>query len=491
MLVWHGGHPTAQTPSSAAPYTVLSKEGRRPLAARTINGQEMFALDDLARLFELSIREDAGAGSLNIIVRNQTIVLSTGQGLASVSGRLISLPAPPARDGRTWYVPVDFVSRALAPVLGAPLELRKPSRLIILGGYRMPRVAGRIEALGSLARLTLDVAPATPHTVAQEGSRLLIRFDADALDAALPATTAPELIQNVRPAEGAGVIAVDLGPRFGTFRASDVPGGRGAGRLVIDVMAAPTEAQPAQPAPPPPPAQELPPLLELAPSGGLRTVVIDPGHGGGEHGARGAGGALEKDITLAVARRLKAALEGRLGVRVLLTREDDRTLGLDQRAAFANNSKADIFLSLHANASFRSSASGAQIFHLSLEDYGDRAQQIARGSSETLPVVGGGTRDIEVIPWELAQARYGAESAALAQAVEAAFRDRVALSSRSVQQAPLRVLVGANMPAVLVEMGFLTNPQQEQQLTSDAFQASIVQALVDAVVTVRDRGIRR
>ncbi len=496
VLGWHGGHPAAQAPSSAAPYTVLSKEGRRPLAARTINGQEMFALDDLARLFDLSVREDAAAGALNITVRNQTIVLSIGQGLASVSGRLISLPSAPAREGRTWYVPVDFVSRALAPVLGSPLELRKPSRLIILGGYRMPRVAGRVEALGSVARLTLDIAPATPHTVAQEGSRLLIRFEADALDAALPATTAPELIQNVRPADAAAVIAVDLGPRFGSFRASDVPGARGAGRLVIDVMAAP-EAQPGQPAqpgqaaPPPPPPQDTPPLLDLAPAGGIRTVVIDPGHGGDEHGARGARGALEKDVTLAVARRLKAALEARLGVRALLTRDDDRRMGLDQRAAYANNTKADLFLSLHANASVRPGTSGAQIFHLSIEDYGDRAQQLARGSRETLPVVGGGVRDIEVIPWELAQARYTAESAALAQAIEAAFRNRVALSSHAVQQAPLRVLVGANMPAVLVEMGFLTNAQQEQQLTSEAFQASIVQALVDAVGAVRDRGTER
>ncbi len=229
----------AQAPTSpAAPYTVLSHEGRRPLAARAIGGQDMFALDDLARLFDLTVREDAAAGGLTVTARNQTIVLSPGQGLASVGGRLISLPAAPVKEGRTWFVPVDFVSRALAPVLSTRVELRKPSRLILVGDIRVPRIAGRVEALGALARLTLDIAPATPHAVTQDRNRLLIRFEADALDATLPATTAPDLIQAVRPGEAPAVIAVDLGPTFASYRASDAPGDRGAGRLVIDVLGA-------------------------------------------------------------------------------------------------------------------------------------------------------------------------------------------------------------------------------------------------------------
>jgi N-acetylmuramoyl-L-alanine amidase len=178
-------------------------------------------------------------------------------------------------------------------------------------------------------------------------------------------------------------------------------------------------------------------------------------------------------------------------VRALLTRDGDDTIGLEQRAAVANNNKADLFVSLHANASVRPGASGAEIFYLSLDEYGDRARAIARGASETLPVVGGGVRDIEVIPWEMAQVRYIDQSGALAQAVEAAFRTRVAIGARAVQQAPFRVLVGANMPAVLVEMGFLTNPGEERQLTTAGYQDAIVQALVDAVVRFRDQGGRR
>ena len=454
-----------------------------------MSGQEMFALDDLARIFNVVVREDAAAGGLTVTAGTATVVLSSGQSLASLNGRLISLPAPPVRDGRTWYVPVDFVSRALAPALNGRVDLRKPSRLIVLGDMRAPRIVGRIEPLGSLARLTLDIAPPSAHTVVQEGTKLTVRFEADMLDAALPATTSPDLVANVRPGDGPASIAIDLGPRFASFRTTDTPGDRGTSRLVIDIMAQTTETPPtATPAPAPatPTAPEVPPLIDLAPSGGLRAIVIDAGHGGDESGAKGANGALEKQITLSVARRLKAALEGRLGLRVILTRDGDTTVGLDERAAIANNNKADMFVSLHANAAPRTTTSGAEVFYLSLDEYGDAAERVAHTDTDPLPVFSGGTRDIELIPGDMAQARYIKESAALAQTVEGSLRQRVPMSARALQQAPFRVLVGANMPAVLVEMGFITNPAQEKQLQSDDFQNLIVQSLVESITRFRD-----
>jgi N-acetylmuramoyl-L-alanine amidase len=446
----------------------------------------MFALDELSSIFGLTVKEDTLAGGLTVSTPTQTIVLTPGQALASVGGRLISLPAAPVRDGAAWFVPVDFVSRALAPSLGTRVELRKPSRLVVVGDIRVPRVAGAISPQGALARLTLDVAPSTAHAVTRENGQLLIRFEAEGLDATLPAPTSPDLIAAVRPGDGAAVLVVDLGPRVGSFRASEQPGDRGASRIVIDVIAATTTAAPTTPTAPPPPAPEAPPLLDLAPAGTLRTIVIDAGHGGDEQGARGPDGTLEKDVTLSVARRLKASLESRLGVRVILTRDADQTVGLDERAAVANNNKADLFISLHANASVRPTASGAEVFYLSLAEYGDQAERVARGESEALPVFGGGTRDIEVILWEMAQARYIEESAVLAQAVESSLREHVPMSPRAIQQAPFRVLVGANMPAVLIELGFITNPEQERQLISDPFQTSIVQGLVDSILRFRD-----
>jgi N-acetylmuramoyl-L-alanine amidase len=477
--------------SAALPYTVVTRDAKRPLAVRAINGQEMFALDDLARLFNLAIREDQAAASLMIGTGNQTILLSTQQPLASVAGRMTSLPAAPVREGRSWYVPVDFVSRVLAGVSPTKVDLRKPSRLLLVGDVRMPRVAARVEPLGAQSRVTIDVAPPTPHGVAQEGNRLVVRFDADALDAPdLRANTTTDLVQGVHLGDTAQTIAIDLGPRFASFRASDQAGAGGAGRVVIDLLSQTESTPPNAAQPNPAAAPETPPLLDLPPAGGLRTIVIDPGHGGDDAGAHGAQGTLEKTITLAIARRVKATIEARLGTRVLLTRDADQMVGLDQRASVANNNKADLFISLHANASLRPNVMGAEVFYLGLEGYGEAAQRAAQAPRDALPVLGGGTRDIEIIPWELAQARYIDQSTAFAHAVEGALRDRVQMNSRALQQGPFRVLVGANMPAVLVELGFLTNSQEEQLLLADDHQAALAQALVDGVVRYRAGGGR-
>jgi N-acetylmuramoyl-L-alanine amidase len=476
------GPSAAQAPQTAAPYTVITREGRRPLPARTIAGQEMFAVDDLSRIFGFLVREDPIAGGLTMAVRGQSIVVSPGQDIVSVAGRLVSLPAAPAREGRAWFVPVDFVSRALAPVAGTRIELRKPSRLILLGDIRLPRVAARIEPAGAMARVTIDVAPATPNTVVQDTNRLLVRFEADALDATLPTAAVPDLVPAVR-VEAPATLVIELGARYASFKSTEQPGAAGALRLVLEIAGKTTEtATPPSTAPP-----EAPPLLDLVPPGALRTVVIDPGHGGTDTGARGPGGGLEKAVTMGVARRLKGALEARLGVRVILTRDGDQVVGLDERAAVANNNKADLFISLHANASVRPAANGAEVFYHSLAEYGDDALRAATGPRESLPVFGGGSRDIDVVQWQLAQARHIELSGLVARMLEGALRARVTMSPRALQQAPFRVLVGANMPAVLVEMGFMTNAEQEKQLASDAHQAALVEAMVDAVIRFRDR----
>jgi N-acetylmuramoyl-L-alanine amidase len=217
----------------------------------------------------------------------------------------------------------------------------------------------------------------------------------------------------------------------------------------------------------------------------VRTIVIDAGHGGDEIGAQGPRGTLEKDITLAVARRLRGLIESRLGLRVFLTRDDDRTMSLDDRSAYANSQKADVFISIHANAAVRPAMKGAEVYYLSIDRADAEARKMAESSGAVLPSLGGGTRAIDLILWETAQARYLEQSSTLAGFVEQALRARVEMSPRPVQQAPFRVLVGANMPAVLVEIGYLSNAEQEQALTSGAYQDDIAQALFQAIVQFR------
>jgi N-acetylmuramoyl-L-alanine amidase len=474
----------SQTPQAPS-LTVLSKEGRRSLPIVMVADQEFIALDDLSGSFQLAVHEEA-LGALTVSYKGKTIVLTPDQTLASVSGRLISLPAPPARMGRRWVVPVEFISRALAPVYDTRLDLRKPSRLLIVGDLRVPRVTVRYDPLGAAGRLTIDATPRTPATVTQDAQQLTIKFDADALDvpsSALAAQSDQNLVQAVRVAD-AVTLAVALGPRFGTFRTAS-QAVETTQRLVIDIAAAQTTDQPgAQPpaaAPQQPP--EEPPAF-IAPTAPIRTIIVDPGHGGEDEGAKGAGGAKEKDLALSVVRRMKAIIEGRLGIRVILTRDDDRNVPIDERTAIANNNKADLFVSVHANGSMRSSTAGATIFSAAFDGAAQAAAMA--GGTERVPTFGGGLRDIELVPWDLAQTRHLDQSNAFAGLLEQQFKGRIPLANRPADAAPLRVLESANMPAVLVEMGYLTNAEQEKLLVSDPFQNAVAQSLYDAVIRFRD-----
>ena len=456
---------------------LVALDGARTIPTMVVGDTELVSVDDLAAIFNVLVREDALARAITVGYKGRTIVVSQDQALASIGGRLVSLPAAPARIGGRWHLPVEFIGRALPAIYDVPLELRKASRLVIRGRMRVPRVVVRHEVAGNQARVTLDVAPPTPHQVSQEGARLLVRFDADLLDATLPAVQSQGLVQSVAVEQT--TLVVNLGPRFASLRSSDVSMGADTSRIVVDLFTAADETtaqgNPA-PVPAPPEASPLP-----LPTTGVRTIVIDPGHGGDEDGAKGARGTLEKTLTLAVARRLKSALETRLGARVLLTRDDDRTLPLDERAAFANNNKADVFVSLHANASLRRTAAGAEVFFLSLDRADEEARRVAESEGVAMPVFGGGTREIDVILWEMAQTRHLVQSAELAKAIEGQLRTAVPMSLRPLQQAPFRVLVGANMPAVLVELGYLTNAEQESALASAPFQGRLAQAITEAV----------
>jgi N-acetylmuramoyl-L-alanine amidase len=461
------------TPPTAL--TLLTRDGRRPLSVQTVGDQEFVALDDLATAFQLAVHEEVGA--ITVSYKGKTIVLTPDQSLALVSGRLISLPAPPARSGRRWLVPPEFISRALAPVYDVPLELRKPSRLVIVGDLRVPKISVRYDPLTAAGRLTIDATPRATSTVSQDGEHLTVKFDV--VNPPLAPQPPQSLVQAVRVVD-ATTLAVDLGARFAGFKATTVPTDVTM-RLVIDVLAAmPTDAAPAPQQPTP---TELPPAF-APPMSAIRTIVIDPGHGGDDEGVKGAESAREKDVVLSVARRVKATVEGRLGVRVLLTRDDDRNIPIDERTAIANNNKADLFISLHAYGSMRRPTSGASIFCAAFD--ADAQTALAAGDAERVPTFGGGLRDIELVPWDLAQTRHIDQSIAFASILADHLRDRVPLAARPVDRAPLRVLEPANMAAVLVEMGYLTNAEQERLLLSDAFQSTFVQAIYDSVLRFRD-----
>jgi N-acetylmuramoyl-L-alanine amidase len=398
--------------------------------------------------------------------------------MASVNGRLVALPAPATRVGSRWFVPVEFVSRALGPIYDSRIELRKPARLLIVGDLRVPRVTPRIEAPGPPTRVVFDIAPASEVTTAIEAGRVVVRIGGDALDVRLP-VAGGGLVEQIRAGDQPTSIVVAL-RNAGTVVPTTTVSDTGT-RLTLEVQAPGT---PATATPPPVVSTEpVPPLTTPRPT--LQAIVIDPGHGGDDNGVAGAGGVLEKNITLEVARRVKTLIEARLGIRVLLTREDDRRVHVDERASLANNNKADLFISLHANGSLVAGTSGSEVYYLALDQEMEDARREAQDRSVALPVLGGATRTIDVVRWDMAQVPHLDRSEVLARFLAEELRSRVPAAPRPLQRAPLRVLVGANMPAVLVEIGYLTNSGQVARLAAAEFQTTVSQAIYEAVLRFR------
>ena len=474
---------TAQSPF----LTVVSRDGRKPLPIVVIANRDYVAIDDINTAFGTSSREDRLAGGLALSIRGRSIVLSADQNVVSVGGRLVSLPAPTIRRDSRWFVPTDFLPRALALVLDTRLDLRRAARLLIVGDLRVPRVVARVDASTGGVAVTLDVTPGTEARVIAQPGRLLVQFDADALDLALPSLPPQTYLLGLTPGETPNSVILTTGPRSAMHRVNTSAADAGSGRVTIELLPTPTTDTAAAPAPPTAPAPDSRLVIPTqGPSVGLRTVVIDPGHGGDESGTRGQKGTIEKDVTLSVARRLRTLIESRLGAKVFLTHEDDRTVSLDDRTAFANNHQADVFLSLHVNSAIRPALKGAEVYFLSEEPNDAEARKRAGGAATTLPTLDGSPRSIDLILWDTAQALYLEKSSALAGFVRQALAGRIEMSPSAVQQAPLRVLVGANMPAALVEIGYLSNPEQETQLASGAFQDQVAQALLDALVKFRE-----
>jgi N-acetylmuramoyl-L-alanine amidase len=469
--------------AQAQTLTVLSRDGRKPLPITTINNQEYVAVDDINTTFGTTSREDRLAGGLTITARGQSIVLTADQNVVSVAGRLVSLPAPTLRRDNRWLVPAEFLPRALSSALNTRLDLRRALRLLIVGEMRVPRIVARVDAGSTNVAVTFEVTPNTEARVTAQPGRLVVQFDADALELSAPLIPPQTFLTGIAAGDTPQTVILTLGPRTAMHRVTTTQADAGSGRVTIDLLPATTEAAPT-PAPSPAPDTRLV-IPTQGPSTGLRTVVIDPGHGGEELGTQGTRGTLEKEITLSVARRLRTLIESRLGLKVFLTREDDRTLSLDERSAFANNHRADVFLSIHANYAVRPALKGAEVYYLTVERADEEARKKAGENSTSLPALGGGSRAIDLILWETAQARYLEQSAALAGFIEQALATRVEMSPRAVQQAPFRVLVGANMPAALVEIGYLSNADQETQLATAAYQDQVAQSLLDALVKFR------
>jgi len=219
-------------------------------------------------------------------------------------------------------------------------------------------------------------------------------------------------------------------------------------------------------------------------------IVIDPGHGGDDTGAIGPSGTQEKDVTLAISRRLAARLEEETGARVWLTRNDDRTLSLEERDAIAVSKKADLFISIHANAANQKTQSGFETYYLD-NATDEAAARLARRENKATQKK---LSTAEHILSTMLQNYDTEESRELAKRVQSTLAQGIVAKNskardRGVRSALFYVLVGAKCPAILVETSFISNPREEKLLTNGKYQRDLASSITDGVESyVKARG---
>ena len=215
----------------------------------------------------------------------------------------------------------------------------------------------------------------------------------------------------------------------------------------------------------------------------FKTIVIDAGHGGKDPGAVGYRGTKEKDIALDVAKRLEKKLSKNLNVKIVMTRDEDIFLRLSERTKIANENNGSLFISIHTNAAEDRRASGFETFLIG-PNKNEAAVRVAARENAVLELEGISGQKLtneDLIKATIAQSAFASKSEQFASMVQGEIKKRVQSKDRGVKQAGFYVLMGASMPNVLVELGFISNPSEEKKLRSPQYRDQLATAIYRAV----------
>lgn len=452
----------AQSPQQA---TLRTPAGDRPVTYVVEAGQTYFAADEVVALLGGTITPDSNG--FKVSINNETAAFGPDSRFGVIRDDLIEMPVSPVTIEGRPFVPWQFFSGLLSRAAAQEVAWDAGTRVLSIRPRQVTAVDAQVTVtnIEGVTKVVLTLSAPAEYAIAREGNSYVVRLRS--------AVRAPFTEKSF---EDPHVSRVTVAGSDVTIHlaAADVVGDpytlENPSRIVVDLRkgAAPAPGQVPQIAPRTA-GRDLP---------GIRTIVIDPGHGGKEVGAIGPNGLMEKELTLTIARKLASAISSRLNTRVVLTREDDSLVSLDQRTAIANQYGADLFISVHMNAAVVKDARGSETYFLNV----DATDEAARRAAETENASSSGAADdLSLILWDLAHQQYVQESSRLAQAIQEEMNGATGVQNRGVKQAPFKVLVGATMPAALVEIAFISNPEEEAKLQTEAFQTMIVDALTRAV----------
>ncbi|MFH1277643.1 MAG: N-acetylmuramoyl-L-alanine amidase [Candidatus Eisenbacteria bacterium] len=452
------------------------------LATRTIGRFEYVSAQDVSLLFGASLYWRSDLLKMTIRLGESRVKVTADNPNVVIDGKGIHLPAPVLfRDG-VLLLPLGLVVNEIAPLSPSPVRWDREARVLRFGSSSYRVVGVDASRRGDGLEITVRTAgrPAFRDEVGPEGE-ILIRFPGTQLSVPDSLPAPPE----GGPLEGWSwgisgdtiTLLLDPGPSVREWRVARSLRPEGVvvrlGSLPIEDMVGDASG-----------AVEV--LTKPKPEGGGRAVIVlDPGHGGADSGCVGAGGLLEKEATLDIALRVGERLRARHGLVAILTREEDVDLSLQRRTEIANGSGGVLFVGLHLNGSPAPNLRGTEVYVLShgrgARERIQRAVEEATTVYRSEPLGGVLGTELRFVPWDAVQEEHGRAGKSAARLILEELGQVAGFGPRGVREAPAAVLQGANMPALLLELAFLTSPGTEEILQNEEIRSELAVRLADGI----------
>jgi N-acetylmuramoyl-L-alanine amidase len=463
------------------PTTVTVTAAAKSFSVAAAESGSLLSIPDFAAGLGGRAQAQPGA-ALAVEIAGHRIVAADGVATVAFDDRVVVLAHPTRAFAGTLYAPWEFFEKALLPAAGISADYDRAGKRIRTrsGASGAAAIDMTLVHLAKMTQLVFRESAPIDYETSVSRDGFTVTFKRPVIPAAADRSFEDPFVSRVHiAANTAAVVFREPGLAVNAYPL------KSPDRLVLEITRPETAAPGPAPRAIPAPAAPNP----LAPAPAPRAVVIDAGHGGDETGAIGPGNVVEKEITLDIASRLAAILAKDPAVRPVLTRTTDTIVSLDERAAIANHEKAAVFVSIHANSSRAAGAHGSETYYLSLGATDPVSAAVANDENTAAAPPPGTTgegappADLDFILWDMAQSAHLKESAALADSIQNELNALLRTENRGIKQAPFRVLVGATMPAVLVETAFISNPDEAKRLATPEFRQSIAEAIARAIAS--------
>ena len=406
-----------------------------------------------------------------LFTRNQRRVVVAGDPLTLDSVARIGVSG--------WLIPEDFLTKGL-PRLAPGITAAAVPAEVKAAAVRLARTDVALEDLRyrsypSFTRVVVEAKASLAYVTVPGSEEIRIRLPRLVLGRGRTEEIADGLVKEVRlePESDAAVLRVLLQEKAGEIKTASL---QDPFRMVLDIYRQKESAGGGYG------ARVMDPL---------RLIVLDAGHGGHDPGATGPGGVMEKDVVLDVTRRVARLVEDGLGIKTALTRSTDVFIPLRERTSFASRQHADLFVSIHANAHPQAASEGVEVYFLSSEASDSQARHTAALENDAMQLESPASRQksdlLKSILWDLAQSEFQQESSVMAETVLDSMTRSLSLVPRGVKQAGFYVLGGAPMPAILIEIGFVTNRKEERKLATPEYREALARAIYTGLAEYKRR----